>query len=99
MYDLAEFWLKWKRESDSMKVLDFAKAKEEKEALSQVKEMPIDDIRQLSHDDLLTRLQSCIDCLSLNRLFSEEWNSYRNHIDDLMLILDERLKKIKRLPY
>ncbi|MCP3738791.1 hypothetical protein [Rossellomorea sp. BNER] len=74
-----------------MKVLEFHRTKEEK-GINNEESITIEDIKTWSKDDVLDHLQCCIDWLTEEKLYSDNWHFFRNHIDDIVAILDDRMK-------
>jgi hypothetical protein len=72
-------------------VINLQKVKEQKGLSTEV--ITIEKVKQYSSSDLLNHLQECIDWLTEHERYSTDWNHLRNHIDDMVAILDERLGK------
>lgn len=76
-----------------MKVVDIKKFSDKKVNLSSAEPLTMEDIKRFSNSDLLDHLQQCIDWLTQEEIYSDNWNFWRNHIDDLVSLMDERMGK------
>jgi hypothetical protein len=74
-------------------VINLQQIKEQKDRVAVCEVITLEKIKKYSNSDLLDHLQEAIDWLSQEELHSEGWNHLRNHIDDTVAILDERLGK------
>jgi len=72
-----------------MKLYDLNQIRKQKDNAAQV--ITLENIKQFSKDDLLEHLQTSIDCLVQEQLYSETWHFWRNHIDDLVEIIEIRM--------
>jgi site-specific DNA-cytosine methylase len=74
-----------------MKIIDLNKYQENK-IENQNEVITWENVKQYSNSKLLDTLQDFIDYLEEEEQYSDGWNFFRNFIDHIIGILDERLK-------
>lgn len=74
-----------------MKVIDIHEYKKGNIGVK-VEPITIEDVKEMSNSDLPEYLQECIDLLAIQKLYSNEWNGIRDWIDEVVDIVQQRLK-------